>query len=420
MKIQFFLILFMLALFPGVAQINYQSVADKFQQFYNQELVDSIFNMYAPIMKEHLPQEKNRTVMSGLHVQFGELKSLSLLKQDTGYVRYKASFKDQILTMVLALNKENLIEGLRFIPYSPETANEEKAKPVSNIFLKTTKGNISGTLLVPEGKQKLPVVLIIAGSGPTDRNGNQGDLIQTNTYQMIADSMSKRGIATLRYDKRGAGESVAAMGSESDLSFEDGINDAAAFIQMLKVDARFSKVIVLGHSEGSLVGMVAADRGKADGYISVAGAGERVDKIIEQQLNVQSPSLASKARILFDSLIRGYSVDPPAELLMIFRPSVQPYIKSWLKYDPQLEIKKLKMPVLIIQGTTDLQVSAQNAHWLKAADPAATLVIVEQMNHVLKHAGPDTKENMGTYTNPALPILTEMVKAMEKFIYSIH
>ncbi len=405
---------------PGIAQINYQFVADKFQQFYNQELADSIFNLYAPIMKEHLSQEKNRTVMSGLHVQFGELKSLGLLKQDTGYVKYKASFKDQTLTMVLALNRENLIEGLRFIPYTPEPVADEKTKAVSNIFLKTSKGNISGTLLVPELKQKLPVVLIIAGSGPTDRNGNQGDLIHTNTYQMIADSLLKKGIATLRYDKRGVGESIAAMGSESDLSFEDGINDAVAFIQMLKADARFSKVIVLGHSEGSLVGMLAAERAKADGYISVAGAGERADKIMEQQIKAQSPSLASKATILFDSLNRGYSVDPPADLLMIFRPSVQPYIRSWLKYDPQMEIKKLKMPVLIIQGTTDLQVSVQNAHWLKAADPAATLVIVDQMNHVLKHTGLDTKENMGTYTNPAIPIMTEMVKAMEKFVYSIH
>jgi uncharacterized protein len=419
MKRQLFLMLFMLEVFPGLAQINYQSVADKFQQFYNQELADSIFNMYAPIMKEHLPQEKNRTVMSGLHIQFGELRSLGVLKQDTGYVRYKASFKDQTLTMVLALNKENLIEGLRFIPYTPQPAAEEKVKPVTNIFLKTPKGNINGTLLVPEGKQKLPVVLIIAGSGPTDRNGNQGDLVHTNAYQMIADSLFKKGIASLRYDKRGVGESIAAMGSESDLSFDDGINDAAAFIHMLKADARFSKVIVMGHSEGSLVGMVAAERAKADGYISVAGAGERADKIIVQQLNVQSPALASQATILFDSLLRGYLVDPPAELLMIFRPSVQPYIKSWLKYDPQLEIKKLNMPVLIIQGTTDLQVSVQNAHWLKAADPEATLVIVEQMNHVLKRAGADTKENTGTYTNPALPIMKEMVRAMVKFIYAI-
>ena len=344
MKRNLFLILFMLEVFPGNAQINYQVVADKFQQFYNQELADSIFNMYAPIMKEHLPQEKNRTVMSGLHIQFGELRSLGLLKQDTGYVRYKASFKDQTLTMVLALNIENLIEGLRFIPYTPEQAVDEKTKPVSNIFLKTPKGNISGTLLVPVGKQKLPVVLIIAGSGPTDRNGNQGVVVQTNAYEMIADSLYKKGIASLRYDKRGVGESIAAIGSEADLSFEDGINDAAAFIQMLKSDSRFSKVIVLGHSEGSLVGMVAAERAKADGYISIAGAGERADKLIERQIKAQSPSLASKATLLFDSLNRGYSVDPPADLLMIFRPSVQPYIRSWLKYDPQQEIKKLKIP----------------------------------------------------------------------------
>ena len=288
------MILFLVELNTGASQVNYQSVADKFQQFYNQELADSIFNMYAPIMKEHLSQDKNRTVMSGLHIQFGELRSLGLLKQDTGYARYKASFKDQVLTLVLALNKENLIEGLRFIPYTPEPVAEKKAKPVSNIFLKTPKGNIAGTLLVPEEKQKLPVVLIIAGSGPVDRNGNLGDLVHTNAYQMIADSLSKKGIATLRYDKRGAGESAAAGGSESELSFDDGINDAAAFIQMLKADTRFSKVIVLGHSEGSLIGMVAAEQARADGFISVAGAGERADKVIEQQVKERPGATAEQ------------------------------------------------------------------------------------------------------------------------------
>jgi len=400
-------------------QKDYQQVADKFQQFYNLEQSDSIFNLYAPVLKDQLSLEKNRAVITGLHVQFGDLRQLSLLKQDTGYAKYKASFKDQTLTLVLALNNADLIEGLRFIPYTPDPPAGEKKKDSSNIYLKTPRGNIYGELDLPAGSKKFPVVLIIAGSGPTDRNGNQGTTIHTNVYKMIADSLNKKGIASVRYDKRGVGESTTAMGSESELSFEDGINDAAGFVKILKADRRFSKVIVLGHSEGSLVGMVAALRAQADGYISVAGAGERIDLVIEKQIKAQSPALAAKTKILFDSLRNGYSVQPEADLLFLFRPSVQPYIKSWLKFDPQQEIKKLKMPVLIIQGTTDMQVSVEDAKWLKAADPNAKLVLIEQMNHVLKQSGMDANENSATYNNPTLALKSELVMSIENFVFSV-
>jgi pimeloyl-ACP methyl ester carboxylesterase len=412
------IILFCFVLNCG-AQKDYQKIAERFQQFYNQEQSDSIFNLYAPVLKEQLSLEKNRAVITGLHVKFGDLRQLSLLKQDTGYAKYKASFKDQTLTLVLALNSADLIEGLRFIPFTPDPPAGENKKDSSNIFLKTPGGNIYGSLVLPPGSKKFPIVLIIAGSGPTDRNGNQGTVTQSNVYKMIADSLVKKGIATVRYDKRGVGESTAALRKESDLSFEDGINDAAGFVQMLKSDNRFSKVIVLGHSEGSLVGMVAALRAQADGYISVAGAGERIDLVIEKQIKAQSPALVAKTKILFDSLGNGYSVQPEADLLFLFRPSVQPYIKSWLKFDPQQDIKKLKMPVLIIQGTTDMQVSVENAKWLKAADPKAKLVLIEQMNHVLKQSGMDANENSATYNNPTLALKSELVMSIENFVFSV-
>jgi uncharacterized protein len=401
------------------AQKNYPALAEKFLLFYNQENADSIFNMYAPVLKEQLPVEKNRTVMEGLHIQFGELKSLDPIKQGTGYARYKARFKDQSLILVLAFDQDDLVEGIRFIPFTPEPVANQRKNPPSNIFLKTAKGNIYGTLQVPVGTLKYPVVLIIAGSGPVDRYGNADTVIQSNAYEMLADSLIKKGIATLRYDKRGVGESSAAMGSESDLSFEDGINDAVRFTDTLKADGRFSKVIILGHSEGSLVGMVAAYRAKADAYISLAGAGERIDKIIENQLKSGSPAMADQATQFFDSLSRGYSINPGANWLFLFRPSVQTYLKSWLKFDPALEISKLKIPVLIIQGTTDLQVGMEQARWLKAADPAASLIFIDQMNHVLKSASKEEKENMATYTNPGLPLKSALVEAIEKFVWSI-
>jgi uncharacterized protein len=403
----------------GTAQKDYPAIAEKFLRFYNQENADSIFNLYASVLKDQISQEKNRAVISGLHIQFGELKTLDLIIQDTGYAKYKANFRDQTLTLVLALNKENLIEGLRFFPYTPEPAAGEKKKTVSNIFLKTPKGNIYGTLVIPKGTLRFPVVLIIAGSGPVDRNGNAGITIQTDAYKMLADSLIKKGIATLRYDKRGVGESAAAAGAESDATFEDGIDDAARFLDTLKRDSRFSKVIVLGHSEGSLVGMVAALRAGADGYISVSGAGERIDLVIEKQLRDRSPAQADQAKEFFDSLNRGYAVNPGRDLMFLFRPSIQPYLKSWLKFSPPVEISKLKIPVLIIQGTTDLQVSVQQAQWLKAADPSAKLVLIDQMNHVLKQSGKEKNENLATYTNPALPLKAELLTAIEKFVVSV-
>jgi len=401
------------------AQVTYQSVADRFQLYFNRQQSDSIFNMYSSDVKEKLPLEKNRTVMEGLHIQFGDLKALDVIQQDTGYANYKATFKDQTLTLVLALSKEGLIEGLRFIPYTSPQTPLQKMESKSNIVLKTDAGNIYGSLKVPEGNNKMPVLLIIAGSGPTDRNGNQVSGLTTNTYKMIADSMLKRGIATLRYDKRGIGESAGGMKSEKELVFENYINDAAGFIRMLKSDKRFSKVIVLGHSEGSLIGMVAARTAQADAFISIAGAGDRIDRVIEEQLRSQSPEMAAKATVLFDSLNKGYSVEPEADLLYLFRPSVQPYLQSWLKYNPRKEISMLQIPVLIIQGTTDIQVAIQDAQMLKSACPSAKLVLINQMNHVLKQSGFGKQENMSTYNNPELPVKTELINAVDAFVRTV-
>ena len=295
----------------------------------------------------------------------------------------------------------------------------------SNYILTTPKGSIYGTLLLPTSLTRqssvshpVPVVLIIAGSGPTDRNGNTIRLgLNTNMYKLLADSLSAHGIASLRYDKRGIGASISAMTSESDMRFEDYISDAAGFIGMLKADHRFSHVIVLGHSEGSLIGMVAAAREHADAYISAAGAGDRIDKILERQLAAQSAPLAAKATALFDSLSQGHTVqDPGNGLSGLFRASVQPYMISWLKYDPQQEIKQLHVPILIIQGTTDLQVSTGDAELLKKAAPAATLQLIDQMNHIFREAPLDRMANMATYKNPDLPLKPELVQAIVSLV----
>jgi pimeloyl-ACP methyl ester carboxylesterase len=308
-------------------------------------------------------------------------------------------------------------------PVSVATAHPMSSPTADSVTLTIAGGNLYGTLLLPAAESgktgKVPVVLIIAGSGPTDRDGNSSMGIHTDMYKLLADSLAQHGIASLRYDKRGIGASKAAMKSEADVRFGDGISDAGGWLAMLRVDPRFSSVIVFGHSEGSLIGMVAAGLGHADGYISAAGAGDRIDRIIERQMAAQSGPLAARATVIFDSLVSGDTVKCPPDLMVFFRPSVQPYLISWLQYDPQAEIHKLHIPVLIIQGSTDLQATVGDAELLKKAKPDASLLVIAQMNHIFRQAGDDRKQNLATYTQPGLPLDPQLVQAVTAFVQNI-
>lgn len=286
----------------------------------------------------------------------------------------------------------------------------------TGITLETPTGKIAGTLCTPKDFNKGPVVLIIAGSGPTDRNCNSAMGLSTDAYKKLAHQLSGYGIATVRYDKRGVGESAAAMKSEADLRFEDYINDAADWIKLLKGDKRFTKIVALGHSEGSLIGMVAARQAKADMYISIAGAGQSIDKILKTQL--QHAPHKDTAYAIIDSLKAGKTVVHFQPFFYLFRPSVQPYIISWMKYDPAAEIAKLTIPVLIIQGTNDIQVSEDDAKKLSEADKNAQLVMIKNMNHIFRIVeSTDRKDNIATYNEPSLPIAPELVTSIETFIY---
>lgn len=410
------IILFLLAISAGTTTYSqtaadYETVIGQFQRYYNSNKVDSIQYILSDIMKQVSPLEKTQKMMMQLKDQYGNMQSYSRTKHDKQFTYYKTDFKLRTMTLVMGLDKEKKISNFRFVEYQPEPVF------VNNIFFAAGKDTIFGALTLPEqtGK-KVPVVMIIAGSGPTDRDGNQGSSVKTNTYLMIADSLKKAGIASVRYDKRGVGASLGSIEKEEDVRFEDEINDAAGFIKILKQDSRFSKVYVLGHSEGSLIGMVAANKEKPAGFISVAGAGERIDKIIEQQLSMQSSTLTEKATIILDSLAAGYNpknIDPYLETL--FRPSTLPYMISWLKYDPQKEIKKLSGKVLIIQGTTDVQVSVDDAKKLKKAKPEATLKLITGMSHIMKNGPADRTQNIATYTKTYLPLNDEIVPAIVKF-----
>jgi alpha-beta hydrolase superfamily lysophospholipase len=282
------------------------------------------------------------------------------------------------------------------------------------ITLHTNTGDIYGTLTLPNAGGKT-VALFLSGSGPTDRNGNSM-LTKNDALRQLAFQLAGHGIASLRFDKRGIGESKAAIKSEADLRFDDYVNDAVAWIKMLKTDNRFNKIIVIGHSEGSLIGMLAS-HGLTDGFISIAGAGKPAGQLIKDQLATQPQQIKDLSYPVIDSLIAGKTVPDVTPLLFqLFRPSVQPYMISWFRYDPAVEISKLKMPVLIIQGTKDLQVGEEDARLLAKGNPQATLVLIKDMNHVLKTITGDKTENAAAYNNPSLPLNDDLTTAIIKFI----
>lgn len=289
---------------------------------------------------------------------------------------------------------------------------------VTNIVLQTKNAKIKGTLSVPSKGKKFPLVVIIAGSGPTDRNGNSGSAVTSNSYKILADSLLQHNIASLRYDKRGIAESADSTVKEANMVFETYITDAADWVNLLKKDKRFNTIIIAGHSEGSLVGMVASANKNVAKYISIAGPGEPVYETLKKQLARQPEALKKTCYAIIDTLANGKIVTGvPAMLSSIFRPSVQPYLISWFKYDPKKEIAKLKIPVLVVNGTTDIQVAVDNATNLHDACKQSKLVIIEGMTHLLKEGPADRDKNIALYnTTPNEPIKTELVEAIVNFI----
>lgn len=280
-------------------------------------------------------------------------------------------------------------------------------------------GQISGTLMLPGGRGPFSVALIIAGSGPTDRNGN-GSMLKSDVYKKLAQGLAERGIATLRYDKRGIGESHVKQ-TESEVRFDDFIEDALALTAFLEHDKRFNGVSIIGHSEGSLIGMVAAERDpRIHAFVSLEGAGRNLATIVDQQIRANPnnpPEIVKEVESINASLLAGKTVPNPDPMLAaLFRPSVQPFLISEYKYDPAKEIAKLTIPVLIVHGTTDIQVSAADANALAAADPKAKLVVMDGMNHILVDAPADRAANVATYNDPSLPLDSKLVPTIAAFL----
>ena len=286
------------------------------------------------------------------------------------------------------------------------------------ISLDTGSGELFGSLLLPKSDTPVPVVLIISGSGPTDRDGNNPEGGRNDSLKRLAWVLARHNIASVRYDKRGVAASLAATPDERNLSVEAYVADAVAWSHKLAADPRLGPLILLGHSEGALIASLAAPQANAAAVISLSGSARPIDQVLRQQLsNRLPPPLMLRSNELLDSLKAGRpDNNVPAPLQVIFRPSVQPYLISLFRQDPARAFAALKMPALIIQGSNDIQVSIDDAKQLKAAKPDAELALIEGMNHVMRIVPNDVKRQLASYKDPNLPLAAELGTRILRFI----
>jgi alpha-beta hydrolase superfamily lysophospholipase len=274
---------------------------------------------------------------------------------------------------------------------------------------------IYGSLLKYE-KSKSNLAIIISGSGPTDRNGNNSS-IKGNYLKILADELYKKGISSYRFDKRGVAKSIGDLTSDNQIKFQDFINDVDKIIKYFIQSNDYNSITVIGHSEGSLIGMIAGQKSELDKFISIAGAGEDYLTLIQRQLSNRAPYIKSMSDPIIAQLRVKKLVDSvPPILNNLFGPGIQRFLIDAGSYDPREEISKLNIPILITQGTNDIQIEVKDAQMLYDAAPSSTLEIIEGMNHVFRQASENFILNLQTYGNPDLPIDNSLVNIIVEFI----
>lgn len=282
---------------------------------------------------------------------------------------------------------------------------------------------LTGTLTIPAGSPKnRSVVLIVGGTGPIDRDGNSPYGLTGNTYKLLADSLVMQGLAVARYDKRfsGPGRADALTKLPQPPLPDDYISDAVGFIRLLRADGRFRQVIVAGHDEGSLVGMLAARQAGANKFISLAGAGRNLADLLRDRLMPATGPADVRQELLslLDSLRTGQTVHPQSvQLKAQFTLRAQPAYRAWMQLDPVDALKAFGGPVLIIQAGNDTQLSPIDAERLRTARPDAAFTLFDQMTHQLKnYAGSSLIGNRQTYNQPALPVTPGFAAVIAQFV----
>jgi len=325
-------------------------------------------------------------------------------------------------------------------------AQEEPIQEEIQLF----NGEVSlpGTLSIPAKSKNPPLLIFIHGSGNIDRNGGQGPAMPLTYLKKLADALNKRGIATYRYDKRTS--SIENLKKMTRIRISDFVYDARVAIDYFKDDPRFSGIHVMGHSQGSLVGLLLGSE-NLKSYTSLAGTHSTIDSIIIDQFGRQLPALKKVARDYFAELHKTdtiLQVNP--FLVQVFAPANQRFLKDWAAYDPGVEMSKSQLPTLIIQGLADSQIplkqglglaesrlplltdhnkieeirlhpEALQEVWLNSGIDQGNqvqLAIIPKLNHVLKEVN-STQENINAYSDTSVPLSESLVEVLSQFLLSI-
>lgn len=287
------------------------------------------------------------------------------------------------------------------------------------VSIELKEGILYGTLTIPQkARKKTPIVLLIPGSGPTDRDCNSAFGLRSDAFVMLAEGLAGQGIACLRIDKRISGKSAATFKSSNDsLRFDAFIEDNERWITWIRADKRFGKLTVCGHSQGAPTGMIAVLQKGADNYISLCGAGRPADQLMREQFIAMAPEQEAVVNQFFDSIVSGgYDDSAPLLLKMSVSQSLADFVGQYAWYDPASYISQVECPILIVQGERDLQVPMSDAALLHAAALKSQLAIIPEMNHVLKVAPEDRQGNLETYGQFQLPIHEQLVPILARFI----
>ncbi|MCC8424634.1 alpha/beta hydrolase [Mucilaginibacter sp. UR6-11] len=414
-KLTFFL-LFQLTISAAFAQSHTanDAYAAKFVNYYNGAKPDSIYTLLSVAGRAKSSTSSISTAVLQLQGVLGTITKWEYYQGNKNADTYVGVLERSGPVLYFTFNKDGKLLGF----YTDADTREQPG----TITVKTADAVLKGTLSVPEVKQKIPVVLMIAGSGPTDRDGNTKSAgVNPNSYLQISEALKQKNIAVLRYDKRGVGQSTTTR-PIAEVTFNDMVADAVALVKFLKTDARFSKIIIAGHSEGSLIAILVCKQEKVDGFISISGSGVPASEMLKTQLKDKlSVDNYNKSSLMIDSIKVGEAVKQKLTLwsMGLFAPSLQQYLHSWMQYDPQKEIAKLTVPTLIVQGTTDIQIGVEDAMLLKKGKPNAQLKLITGMSHILKEGPADKIQNMATYTKTDLPLHPELIPVLAKFIESV-
>ena len=292
--------------------------------------------------------------------------------------------------------------------------SQAQEKEYNSAIVKINKF-INGTLITPYAEDEpVPLIVFIMDSGAVNRDGNDR-MSKSDTFKKLAIELAKKGIASFSYDKRLFTMDRFGI-KENEISFDHFIDDATATIDYFKENSKYTNIIVAGHGQGSLIGMISA-KGRADAFISLAGNGQSIDFVILDQLSKQAPGLDKSAAIAFSEL-RKYgkasSFDPA--LGSIFRYDLQPFMKSWIKYNPAEEISSLEMPILIIHGEKDIQVELSEAEILISKVPTANQAIIPKMNHIFREIEGGRMENHKSYNEAWREIMPQFIDTIVTFV----